>query len=207
MFTNRTFLGASLVTQQVKNPPTMQETPVGFLGQEDPLEKRQTTHSSILGFPVAQTVKNPPAMGETELGRSIPGLGRSPGEGSSYPLQYPGLENLYSPWGHMTAWLQPLSLFRTFLGLALSMMYVNWVTLCSVLCWVAQSSPSLCNCMDCSPPVPSVQGDSPGKTTGVGCHALPKRIFTTRDWSQVSHFAGRFFTVWATCGAQEYWSG
>ena len=24
---------------------------------------------------------------------SVPGLGRSPGEGKSYPLQYPGLEN------------------------------------------------------------------------------------------------------------------
>ena len=33
---------------------------------------------------------------------SIPGLGRSPGEGSAYPLQYSGLENSmdYSPWGH-----------------------------------------------------------------------------------------------------------
>ena len=32
---------------------------------------------------------------------SIPGLGRSPGEGNSYLLQYSGLENLmdYSPWG------------------------------------------------------------------------------------------------------------
>ena len=32
----------------------------------------------------------------------IPGLGRSPGEGKSYPLQYSGLENSmdYSPWGH-----------------------------------------------------------------------------------------------------------
>ena len=30
---------ASLVAQLVKNLPTMQETPVGFLGQEDPLEK------------------------------------------------------------------------------------------------------------------------------------------------------------------------
>ena len=29
---------------------------------------------------------------------SIPGLGRSPGEGKSYPLQYSGLENS-SPWG------------------------------------------------------------------------------------------------------------
>ena len=29
----------------------MQETPVQFLGQEDPLEKGQATHSSILGLP------------------------------------------------------------------------------------------------------------------------------------------------------------
>ena len=28
-----------LVAQLVKNPPAMQKTPVGFLGQEDPLEK------------------------------------------------------------------------------------------------------------------------------------------------------------------------
>ena len=31
---------------------------------------------------------------------SIPGLGRSPGEGQGYPLQYSGLENSvdYNPW-------------------------------------------------------------------------------------------------------------
>ena len=38
---------------------------------------------------VAQLVKNLPAM--WDLG-SVPGLGRSPGEGSGYPLQYPSLE-------------------------------------------------------------------------------------------------------------------
>ena len=32
---------------------------------------------------------------------SIPGLGRCPGEGKGYPLEYPGLENsMDSPWGH-----------------------------------------------------------------------------------------------------------
>ena len=31
--------GASLIAQLVKSPPAMQETPVPFLGQEDPLEK------------------------------------------------------------------------------------------------------------------------------------------------------------------------
>ena len=41
---------ASLITQLVKNPPTMQETLVQFLGWEDPLEKGKATHSSILAW-------------------------------------------------------------------------------------------------------------------------------------------------------------
>ena len=44
-------LPASLVAQLVKNPPAMQETLVRFLGREDPLEKGEATHSSILGLP------------------------------------------------------------------------------------------------------------------------------------------------------------
>ena len=28
-----------------------------------------------------------------------------------------------------------------------------------------------------------------------------------RDWTQVSHIAGRFFISWAPREAQEYWSG
>ena len=43
---------ASLIAQLVKNLPAMQETPVQFLGGEDPLEKGQATHSSILGLPL-----------------------------------------------------------------------------------------------------------------------------------------------------------
>ena len=39
---------ASLVAQLVKNPPAMQETWVQSVGWEDPLEKGQATHSSIL---------------------------------------------------------------------------------------------------------------------------------------------------------------
>ena len=33
--------------------------------------------------------------------------------------------------------------------------------------------------MDCSPPGSSVHGDSPGKNTGVGCHALLKINYTS----------------------------
>ena len=43
------------VGSAVKNPPTMQETWVGFLGQEDPLEKGMATHSNILAWRIPQT--------------------------------------------------------------------------------------------------------------------------------------------------------
>ena len=38
----------SLVAQLVKNPPAMQETLVQFLDKEDPLEKEEAAHFSIL---------------------------------------------------------------------------------------------------------------------------------------------------------------
>ena len=44
------FGGASLVAQLVNNLPVMQETPVQFLGWEDPLKKRTATHCSILAW-------------------------------------------------------------------------------------------------------------------------------------------------------------
>ena len=40
----------SRIAQLVKSPPAVQETLVSFLGQEDPLEKAQATHSSGLGL-------------------------------------------------------------------------------------------------------------------------------------------------------------
>ena len=46
----------------------------------------------VAGFPGGSAVKNLPAnAGDTG---SIPGWGRSPGEGNGYPLQYYCLENL-----------------------------------------------------------------------------------------------------------------
>ena len=39
-----------LVAQMVKSLPTMQETWVQSLGQEDPPEKEMATHSSVLGW-------------------------------------------------------------------------------------------------------------------------------------------------------------
>ena len=51
---------------------------------------------------------------------------------------------------------------------------------------VAKSYPTLCEAMDCSLPGFSVCGDSPGKNTGVGSHALLKGIFPTQG-SNLGH--------------------
>ena len=50
------FFRASPIAQFVKNLPAMQETLVRFLDQEDPLEKRKATQSSILAWRIPWTV-------------------------------------------------------------------------------------------------------------------------------------------------------
>ena len=45
----------SLVARMVRNLPAMQETQVRSLGQEHPLEKGMTTHSSILAWRIPWT--------------------------------------------------------------------------------------------------------------------------------------------------------
>ena len=52
----------------------------------------------FLGFPCGSAGKES-ACNAGDLG-SIPGLGRSLGEEKGYPLQYPGLYTVYSPWSH-----------------------------------------------------------------------------------------------------------
>ena len=69
----------------------MQETLVRFLGWGDLLRKDKLPTLVFLGFPYGSAGKEP-ACSVGDLG-SIPGLGRSPGEGKDYPLQYSGLEN------------------------------------------------------------------------------------------------------------------
>ena len=55
MTSNKTMTPAkmnSVIAQSIKNLPAMQETQVGSLGQEDPLEKEMATHSSILAWKI-----------------------------------------------------------------------------------------------------------------------------------------------------------
>ena len=91
---------ASLIAQLVKNPPTMQKTPVWFLSWESTGEG--------IGYPLqyswvsllAPLVKNLPAMWETWvrfLGREDPWRRES----LPTPVFWSGkFHGLYSPWGH-----------------------------------------------------------------------------------------------------------
>ena len=51
--------------------------------------------------------------------------------------------------------------------------------MCAV-CLVAQSCPTLCDPMDCSPPGSSAHRDSPGKNTRMGGHSFLQGIFPTQ---------------------------
>ena len=77
------------IAQLVKNLSALQETPVPFLGREDLLEKERLPTPVFLGFPGDSAGKE----STCNAGGSIPGLGRSSGEGNSYPLQYSVLES------------------------------------------------------------------------------------------------------------------
>ena len=69
----------------------MQETLFRFLGWEDPWRRGRLPTPVFLGFSCGSAGQESTSYAG-DLG-SIPGLGRSPGEGKVYPLQYSGLEN------------------------------------------------------------------------------------------------------------------
>ena len=85
---------ASLVALLVKNPPAMQDTLARLLSWEDAgmWSRRDRLSTSVfLGCPGHSTGKES-TCSVGDLG-SVPGLGRSPGEGNSYLLQYSDLGN------------------------------------------------------------------------------------------------------------------
>ena len=67
---------------------------------------------------------------------------------------------------------------------------------------VTQSCLTLCDPMDYTD-----RGILQARTLEWVAFPFSRGSFQPRDWTQVSHIAGRFFTTWATREAQEYWSG
>ena len=72
-----------------------------------------------------------------------------------------------------------------------------YIHACVCVCLVTQSCLTLCDPMDCRLPGSSVLGDSSGKITGVGCHALLHGTFPTQGLNP-SLLHCRFFTSWTT---------
>ena len=81
----------SLIAQLVKSLPAMQETPVQVWVKKICWRRDRLPTPIFLGFPCGSAGKES-ACNVGNLG-SIPGLGRSPGEGKGYPLQYSGVKN------------------------------------------------------------------------------------------------------------------
>ena len=118
-------------------------------------KKKQKTYIKIisanfrLGFSCGSVVKNPLANAG-DVG-SIPGLGKSTGEGNDNVLQYSGLRNPMDRW-----WATAHGVTKE----------LTWLQFSSV----AQSCPNLCNPMDCSTPGFPVHHQLPEPTqTHVHC--------------------------------------
>ena len=87
-------LKASLIAQLVKNLPAVQERAQFNSWVGKILWSRDRLPTPVfLGFPCGSAGKES-ACNVGDLGL-IPGLGRSPGEGNSYPLQYSSLKNVH----------------------------------------------------------------------------------------------------------------
>ena len=69
---------------------------------------------------------------------------------------------------------------------------------CKQLVKVSQSCPTLCDPMHCRPPGSSVHGILQAKILEWVAISSSRESSWPRDQTQVSCFAGRFFTIWAT---------
>ena len=76
---------------------------------------------------------------------------------------------------------------------------------CMHACFIAQSYLTLCDNMDCSPPGSSVHGVLQARMLEWVAIPSYRGSSLPRDQTQVSHTAGRFFTVWATRGIEINW--
>ena len=80
--------------------------------------------------------------------------------------------------------------------------FLNW-SIVDLL--VAQSCPTLCNPMDCGPSGSSVHGILQARILEGVSILFSRGSSRPRDWTQVSCFAGNFFTVWATREGVKRW--
>ena len=79
---------------------------------------------------------------------------------------------------------------------------VCWRHICQ--CWeevkvlLTQSYLTLCNPMDCSPLGSSVRWLIQARILEWAVIPFSRESFWPRNWTQISHITGRFFSIWAT---------
>ena len=123
-------------------------------------------------------------------------MGRSPGEGIGYPLQYSWASLVAQMVKNLSAMQE--TLHWTFTSLHLTGVY------CTVLCLVAQLCSTLCNPMDCSLQGSSVHGLFQARVLEWVAISFSRGSSQARDRTQITHIAGRHFTIWATREAPQY---
>ena len=69
---------------------------------------------------------------------------------------------------------------------------------------VAQSCPTLCDPIDCSPPGSSLHGILQARILEWVAISFSRGSSQPRDRTQVSHIAGRLFNLWGTREAQQF---
>ena len=161
----------------------------------------------------------------------IPGLGRFPGEGNGNPLQYSCLKNpmdggawcrlLSMGWQRGPTYLPNpiitkrklkktfLNIFKWVVAICSRLILYHWsYWLCnceSPLLWLPpMNHKELISCVQLFATPWTVHGILYPRILEWVVFPFPSQL---RDWTQVIHTAGRFFTSWATREAQEHGSG
>ena len=99
-------------------------------------------------------------------------------------------------------WIWTISIYLSKTKHLLPLFFLNW-SIVDLL--VAQSCPTLCNPMDCGPSGSSVHGILQARILEGVSILFSRGSSRPRDWTQVSCFAGNFFTVWATREGVKRW--
>ena len=99
--------------------------------------------------------------------------------------------NMADPWKYSAKWKKPDTKGHMLCCESIYIKCLKWSE-------VAQSCPTLCNPMDCSPPGSSVHAILQARILEWVAISFSSGSFRPRDWTQVSHIAGRCFNLWAT---------
>ena len=138
--------------------------------------------SKSVGFPDGSAVKNPPAMQEMKETWVRPLSQEDPLEEGM--VTHSSILAWIIPWTEDPSGVQSIELQKVRHNWAHTGRVIKMLIGPCVL--VAQSCPTLCSPMDCSPPRLLCPWDSPSKNTGAGSHSPLQGSSWPRDWIQVS---------------------